>query len=181
LAHKKQPEIDDLQNSICNLQRDIQDSAKVKKREQAQLKYLQNQLAELNQQKSDLHTRLQYIADYARRQESEVSKLQIEKSQVNSHKSELQIQFQALYQKYEQQTKEIANLKEQIKNPSKINRTQLSSSTYTTSQQPIKETRTQITPEEYKGIFNKNDYVYVKSHQRNGSSVKAYYRRKPNK
>jgi chromosome segregation ATPase len=39
----------------------------------------------------------------------------------------------------------------------------------------------QITPEEYEKIDNKSDYVFVKAHDRNGSHVKAHYRKRPNK
>ena len=38
-----------------------------------------------------------------------------------------------------------------------------------------------ITPEEYENIENKTDYVFVKAHDRNGSQVKAHYRKRPNK
>ncbi|MHC5762948.1 hypothetical protein, partial [Nostoc sp.] len=88
-------------------------------------------------------------------------------------------QYQVLYQHYQQQQNEIANLKEQIKNLPPVNRSKYSSST--TPQQPIKETREKITPEEYKKIYNKGDYVQVKAHYRNGSYVKAHYRKRPNR
>jgi DNA repair exonuclease SbcCD ATPase subunit len=38
-----------------------------------------------------------------------------------------------------------------------------------------------ITPEEYEKIDNKTDYLFVKAHDRNGSQVKAHYRKRPNK
>ncbi|MBD2242951.1 hypothetical protein [Nostoc sp. FACHB-888] len=135
-------------------------------------------MSQLNQQKSDLEKRIQDINDYGQSKKSEVENLQIEKSQLSSQKSELQHQYQVLYQNYQQQQNEIAKLKEQIKNLSQISRSESSSPTNRTLQQPIKETREKITPEEYDKIYNKDDYIPVKAHYRNGSPVKAHYRRR---
>jgi hypothetical protein len=50
------------------------------------------------------------------------------------------------------------------------------------SQQPFKETRQKIKPEEYKSIINKDDYQYVSAYvKKNGTRVSAYYRRRRNR
>lgn len=49
-------------------------------------------------------------------------------------------------------------------------------STRSAPQRTIKQ---KLTPEEYRWISNKSDYVYVKAHFRNGSPVRAHYRRRP--
>lgn len=181
LIQAKQSEIDKLQNSISDLQRDIQSSTEIDNGKQARIDYLQNLVLQLNQQKAELQKRIQDITDDAQRKKSEIVNLQTEKSQMNSQKSQLQKQYQVLYQQYQQQENEIARLKEQIKHLSQINRSQPSNPTYKSPQQPVQETRPRITLEEYQRILNKSDYVYVKAHYRNGSYVKAYYRRRPNR
>ncbi|HYX15725.1 MAG TPA: hypothetical protein VE944_15425 [Nostoc sp.] len=178
LSKKKQSQIDSLEKLISKLQKDIQNSTDIEQIKQGKINYLENKLSQLNQQKSDLEKRIQDINDYGQSKKSEVENLQIEKSQLSSQKSELQRQYQVLYQHYQQQQNEIAKLKEQIKNLSQISRSESSSPTNRTLQQPIKETREKITPEEYDKIYNKDDYIPVKAHYRNGSPVKAHYRRR---
>lgn len=62
---------------------------------------------------------------------------------------------------------------------------QSTSSRPTTLRQPQpslkKANKKKITLEEYRGISNKSDYEYVKSHSRNGYPVKGYYRHKRRK
>ncbi len=181
LAKKKQSQIDNLETIIYRLQKDIETSSETDQLKQSQINQLENKLAQLNQQKLDLQKIIKDIADSDHIKESEIEKLQIEKSQLSSQKSELQRRYQVLYQQYKQQENEIINLKEQIQNISRINRSQSSIYNYKTPQQPINETREKITLEEYEKIYNKGDYIPVKAHYRNGSYVKAHYRRRPNR
>jgi myosin heavy subunit len=181
LVKIKQADIDNLQKSISDLQRDIQSSTEIDQKKQAQIDHLQNQVLQLNQQKLELQKKNRQISDYARNKESEVANLQNQKAQLSSQKADLQRQYQTLYQNYQHQQTEIESLKKQIKNLSQINRSQASTSSYKPPQQPIQETRPKISIEEYQQIINKSDYVRVKAHYRNGSYVKAHYRRKPNR
>lgn len=181
-AQRKQAQIDSLQNSISDLQRDIQGSTEVNQRKQNQINYLENQLSQLNQQKLYLHKRSQDISDYARIKESEIEQLQADNSQLNYQESELQRQYQVVSKEYQQQQNEIASLKEEIRNLSQINRSQPSKFNYEAPQQPVPETRSTITQEEYEEIVNKSDYEYVKSYQRkDGTPVNGYWRRGRNR
>ncbi len=177
----KQTQINSLQDSISDLQRDIQNSTEVDQRKQAQINYLHEQLSQLNQQKQDIQERMLNIANHAQRKESQLADLISEKSELVSQKSDLERRYQNLYQNYQEQQNEINNLKEKIKSLSQPNRPQPSSYSFQTSQKASQETRSKITTEEYKRIVNQNDYVYVKAHTRNGSYVKAHYRRRPNR
>lgn len=104
----------------------------------------------------------------AENKDSEILRLLSETSQLTSQKSDWKRQYQDVYQDNQQLQNEIISLTEKIKNLS--------------AQQPIQETQQQITPEEYQRIVNQDDYVFVKAHTRkNGSYVKAHYRRKPNR
>lgn len=145
---------------------------------------LQNQLSQLNQEKSDLQKRIQDIVDYARSKESDVDKLQSEKSHLNSQKSELQLQYQTLYKHYQQQQNEIASLREQIKNPSQTNRAQSTSPADKTPQPSIKRVATKkiVSVKEYENISNQSDYVYIDVYYReDGTAIRVHYRRKPNR
>lgn len=181
IAGSKQAQINNLQNSIANLQREVENSIELDQRKQNQINELKKQVAQLNQQRLELQQRIRDVAELAQNKQSQIENLQDEKSQLSSQKLDLQRQYQIILQQYQQQQNEIADLKAQIKNLSQINRTQPLNPTYGTPQQPVKETRSTITPKEYDRIFNKSDYVYVKAHNRNGSYVKAHYRRRPNR
>lgn len=180
-AKSKQTQIDSLQDSISNLKKDIKNSTEVDERKQAQINYLREQLSQLNQQKQDIQKKMQNIANHAQRKESQLADLISEKSELVSQKSDLERRYQNLYQNYQQQQNEINNLKQKIKSLSQPNRSQPSNYRFQTSQKASQETRSKITTEEYKRIVNKSDYVYVKAHKRNGSYVKAHYRRRPNR
>ncbi|NEO32174.1 MAG: hypothetical protein F6K36_17420 [Symploca sp. SIO3C6] len=165
LAQEKQGQINSLQNSISDLQRDAQ---KIDQRKQSQIDYLQDQLSQLNQQELDLQKIIKNLENDAQNKNSEISELLSQISQLTYQKSDLQEQYHNLYQDYQQRQNEIISLEEKIKNLS--------------TQQPVPETRQQITPEEYQRIVNQDDYVFVRAHTRkNGSHVKAHYRRRPNR
>ena len=181
LSRDKQTQINSLQDSISDLQRDIQNSTEVDQRKQAQINYLREQLSQLNRQKQDIEERMQNIANHAQRKESQVADLISEKSELLSQKSDLERRYQNLYQNHQEQQNEINNLRAKIKNLSQNNRAQPSNPSYQKQQKPFQETRAKITPEQYNKIVNQNDYVYVKAHTRNGSYVKAHYRRRPNR
>ncbi|MEH2311192.1 MAG: hypothetical protein V7K35_07265 [Nostoc sp.] len=141
-------------------------------------------MSQLNQEKSDLHKRIQDIVNYARSKESDAENLQSEKSQLNSQKSELQLQYQTLSQHYQQQQNEIASLREQIENLSQTNRAQSTSSADKTPQASVKRVATNetVSVKEYQNISNKNDYEYVDAYTRkDGTPVRGYYRRKRNR
>lgn len=173
----KQSQITSLEHSISDLRRDIQGATELSQEKQNYINNLQAQLSQLSQQKSDLQKRIQDLSTYAQRKLSELEELQNDKSQLSAQKNELEQQYQTLYQYYQQQQTEIANLKAQI---SQVNRPQ---SSYVSPQQNTKPIaiKRQISVEEYQRISNQSDYVYVKAHLRNGSPVRAHYRRKPNR
>ncbi|MBD1897892.1 hypothetical protein [Coleofasciculus sp. FACHB-129] len=181
IDQEKNTQINSLQKSIFTLQKEGESSTGLAKVKQAQINDLQNQLSQLNQQKLELQQRIRDIVESAKNKQFQIDELQIDKSHLNAQKLELQQQNRIIFQHYQQQQNEISDLKAQIKKLSQTNRMQSSNPTYITPQQPVnrEETRAKITPEEYKKISNKSDYVYVKAHPRNGTYVKAHYRRRP--
>ncbi len=183
IDREKQTQINSLQNSIATLQKEARSSTVLAQIKQGKIDDLQNQVSQLNQQRLELQQRIRDITELAQNKGYQIDNLQSEKSQLNTQKLELQQRYQILFQHYQRQQNEISDLKAQIKNLSQTNRMQSFNPTYRTPQQPVSrvETRAKITPEEYNKIFNKSDYVYVKAHQRNGSYVKAHYRRRPNR
>lgn len=177
IIQDKQSQITSLEYSISDLRRDVQGATELSREKQNYINNLQAQLSQLSQQKSDLQKRIQDLSTYAQRKLSELEELQNDKSQLSAQKNELEQQYRTLYQYYQQQQTEIANLKAQI---SQVNCPQ---SSYVSSQQNTKPRaiKRQISVEEYQRISNQSDYVYVKAHLRNGSPVRAHYRRKPNR
>lgn len=173
----KQGQITSLKKTISDLRRDIQGTTKLDNEKQNYIDSLQAQLSQLSQQKSDLQNRVQSLSAYAQRKLSELEELQNDKSQLSAQKSELEKQYRKLYQYYQQQQTEIASLKAQL---SQANRSQ----SYTSPQRSTKiiATKSAISAEEYQRIANQSDYVYVDAYYRkDGTPVRAHYRRRPNR
>lgn len=171
---EKQAQIDSLQSSIRSLQRDIQNSAEFNNEKQAQLNHLQNQLSYLNQQESDLKSRIRILSTYNQNKESEVESLQNERSRLSSQKLELQRQNRALNQHCQHQKYTIDSLNERIGELSRANRAQSQASSKTVA------TQEKISEAEYTEIINKDEYEYVRGYtnSRSGKLVAPYYRRK---
>ncbi|WP_066382117.1 hypothetical protein [Anabaena sp. CA = ATCC 33047] len=182
LVQRNQAQIYELQNLISRLQSDIDNSAAINQKDKYQINYLQNQLYQLNKQKEELSKIIQDISTKLKTKESEIETLQQEKNSLNYQAARLQKQYQVLSQDYQQQKNEISKLKEQIKKSTKIKVLRPDVSIDKTAQQPIRETRKRISPEEYHRIINKSDYEYVRPYQRkDGTPVSGYYRRRKNR
>lgn len=182
LLRIRQEDKKDLQNSIRNLQREIQNSDYINHRKQDQIDKLQRQLSQLNQQKSSLQKRIEDISTYARSKASEVENLQNERSQLNSKNLDLHRKNQVLYQHYQRQQSEISSLNQRLKELFRDNRVRSQKST----PQPTAGTdaiQDKISEAEYQRITNKNEYEYVSGYinSRSEKWVKPYYRRKRNR
>jgi chromosome segregation ATPase len=142
---------------------------------------LQDQISKFNQQKSELHSRIRELSSSLQRKISELEELQNQKSRLNAKKSEWEQKYQTLYQNYQQQNDEIASLKVQL---AQAKLSQTSNYSYPQQVQPNTKqiaTKNKISLEEYRRIYNQSDYIYVNSYYRkNGTYVKAHYRRRPN-
>jgi DNA-directed RNA polymerase specialized sigma subunit len=83
-----------------------------------------------------------------------------------------------------QQQNEIVNLRTQL---SQANQLQSPTSSYSSPQQRQKTTKSiatkkKISVEEYRRISNQSDYLYVEAYYRkDGTPVRAHYRRRPSK
>jgi chromosome segregation ATPase len=108
-------------------------------------------------------------------------------NEINGHITEiynLTTNISDLYREISNRDADIADLKKNIQNLTES--VQEKQANINSLQNSISELQRDIedatiTPEEYEKIDNKTDYVFVKAHDRNGSQVKAHYRKRPNK
>lgn len=163
-----QQTISEREKAINVLRRSAQDSIESANRKQAQVDNLRNQLFQLDQQNANLRKQIEQTNENNHNREMEVRNLESEKKQLSNQKIDLQTRYQSLLQQYQQKQNEIADLSRQVDS---------------LSQQVRRvETREKISIEDYKEIVNQSDYYPVKAHMRNGSPVRAHYRRRrPNR
>ena len=174
LNRVKQEQIDDLQNSIYELQINVEKSSENSRRNQSQIRSLQSQLSQLIQEKSNLQNELGNINEYAHKRELEIVELENNKSQLQRQKLELQRQYQEMCDRYERQEYEIVDLKKALKELKKSTQAQ----SYDSVTKVI-ETREKISEEQWKNISNQNDYEYVRGYtKQNGTRVDPYRRRR---
>lgn len=161
LAQEKQVKINELQNLIYDLKRELQSSAEINQEKQNSIAQLQLQVSQLVQERLTLNKKLKDISAYVQNKESEIEALHNEKSQLNSQKLDWQRQYQNLYLHYQHQINQISNLEEQLAKAKRV------------------ATAVSISEEEYQKISNQSEYVPVKGHYRNGTWVDKHYRRRP--
>lgn len=112
----------------------------------------------------------------------ESANLQAARLQISTQNAELLKKNNLLYQHYQRQQNEITVLNENIRKLSLANQSLASQAAVVrksqiTSSQKLS-TKKNISEEEYRSISNQNEYIYVRSHLRNGKRVAAHYRRK---
>lgn len=160
--------ISERENAINILRRNDQDSTETANKKQVQIDSLRNQLFQLNQQNSDLRKQIEQITKNNHNRESQIRSLENEKNQLSVQQTDLQRRYQSLLQQYQQKQNEITNLTRQVESLSQQTRRV--------------ETRETISPEDYTKIANQSDYVYVEAYRRkDGTPVRAHYRRRPNR
>ncbi len=82
-TRNKQIQIDSLQDSISDLQRDIKHSNELNQRKEVRINKLQNQLSQLSEEKISFDKRIKDISAYARLKESELENLHNEIANLN--------------------------------------------------------------------------------------------------
>lgn len=161
-----QAHINELRSRINLLSQQFNNLLRSRQENSNKLNRSVQKISNLNRNISDLERDIQTAQELDQRRQTQINNLRNQLSQ-----KELELQQQRI---------ELNNLRTQR---SQINRSQPSRPTYKPPQPSVKPivTKRRVSVEEYQKIFNKNDYVYVKAHYRNGSYIKEHYRRKPSK
>lgn len=142
---------------------------------------LYKEISERDTDISALRKEIQNRAEDVQDKQSQVYRLLAEIERLSNKNLEMQRQNEILIQDQRIKQSKIEELNKQIIEVSETQGRQ-SSSTTGEPQPSLKiGTKKTLTPEEYREISNKSDYLYVKAHFRNGSPVRAYYRRRPSK
>lgn len=169
---------------IAALQKNVEDSTKLVRTKQTQINDLQSQISQLDKQNLELQQGIRDSVKSSQGNQSQIEKLKNEKFQSNNQKLELEQLYQTLLQQYQQQEDEVSDLRTQIKNLSQIKQAKFLDPNSILSRELVERVGTSsvITVEDYEAISNKSDYVFVEAYsRRDGTPVKAHYRRRPSR
>ncbi len=171
--YNRQSQIDSLQNGLNERKQEINRLTK-------SISELDSTISERDTNIAALRQEIQNTRQGIHSRQSQIDELQEEVTRLKKQKLELQRQNEMLRQNNLPKKDETDLFNEQSRRPYNINLQESSFQNYGTSPPNRRiETKSKLTSEEYKEIYNKKDYVYVEEYSRkDGTPVKAHYRRK---